>query len=121
MGARRNVVLGAAAATAVAAGLGYLVRRAIIRTASVANLSGANPTRANVVWPYGEGTRPLTVIIDLVASSGASGSLTTDGGPTSGSIPLSAPFKGAYTLTTTATYRTIGVPSTTVSKFAGVV
>ncbi|MBC8078390.1 MAG: hypothetical protein H7Y32_20090, partial [Chloroflexales bacterium] len=83
-------------------------------------LSGTGPTVANIVWTYGEGTRPLSVIIDLVAGSGSSGSLTTDGGATSGSIPLPAPFSGAYTLTTTATYRTLGVPSTTISKFAGV-
>ena len=120
MSVRRNMVLGAAAATAATAAVGYLVRRAIIRTASVTGLSGANPTVANVAWTYGEGTRPVSVIIDLVAGSGASGSLTTDGGATSGSIPLSAPFSGAYTLTTTATYRTLGMPSTTVSKFAGV-
>jgi hypothetical protein len=120
MSARRNLVLGAATAAAVVGGVTYLVRRAVIRTARVSSVSGAGPASASVVWTYSEGTRPLSVIIDLVAGSGASGSLTTDGGATSGSIPLAAPFTGAYTLTTTATYRTLGVPSTTVSKFAGV-
>jgi hypothetical protein len=120
MSARRNLVLGAAATAAVVGGLTYIVRRAVIRTARVTGVTGAGPATANVEWTYSEGTRPLSVIIDLVAGSGASGSLTTDGGATSGSIPLAAPFSGPYTLTTTATYRTLGVASTTVSKFAGV-
>jgi hypothetical protein len=120
MATKRNLLLGGAA-LALAGSLGYVVRRAIIRTAEVTALNGSTPCSAGLAWSYGPGTRPLSVIIDLVAGSGSSGSITTDGEATSGEIPLPEAFSGPYTITTTATYRILGVPNTTVRTYTGTV
>ena len=102
-------------------GVGALFgRRAPIRHAAVGMLRGEeSPYYVSVVWRYGRGRRPLSLIIDLETGSGARGSITTDGELLSGDVPLPEAFSGPYTLVATATYRRLGFPSVVVTSHTG--
>ena len=101
------------AALVLVGSLSYRMRRATLRKAVVTRVSGT-PAVARISLYYGSGIRPWSVIIDLLTQNGVSGSVTCDGDTTATEVPLSQPFDGAYTLTTTATYRSFGVPKTLV-------
>ena len=118
MALKRNLLIGGAALAAVG-GIGYLARRAEIHSANVVSFGGDGAPSARLMLSYGDGSRPLSVIIDLVSASGASGSATIEGDATEATIPLSERFSGFYTITTTATYRLLGLPSVSVRTFEG--
>lgn len=99
----------------------FTLRPADIHSAIVTSLSRGTICYANVMWMYGSGVRPASVIIDVTAGNGAGGSITTDGETISGRIPLSHDFHGDYTITFTATYRILGMIRTAVWTFTGTV
>lgn len=82
-----------------------------VRGARIVSVSGAGPYYALVSWGYGLGARPVSIIFDLEVA-GDAGSITTDGEALEAEIPLAAQPAGPYTLTVSATYRTLGVAHT---------
>jgi hypothetical protein len=93
----------------IGAAVAYLrLRPAGVRRARVASVYQDGFWYAHVIWAYTPGVRPVNVIVDLRAANGAHGSLTVGEDLTSGTIPLSTQFEGAYELTLTTTYRAFG-------------
>lgn len=116
----RRIVLVGTGVFAAATVAHFTLRTARIRSARVASLStGDGVYYAHVMWTYGSGVRPISVIVDVTAGNGAGGSLTTDGEMISGKIPLSMSFDGPYTVSFTATYRILGRARTAVRTFTG--
>src|SRR5262245_13231238 len=113
---RPTLILGTAALIAAA---GYTLALASIRSASITHISAGSPAYASLVWHYGPGRRPRSLILDVSAPGNVAGSLTTDDAELeSGTIPFAAPFSGPYTITITATYRLIGFPYTCILTFS---
>jgi len=91
-----------------------------VRNARLSGLSGGAPAYAELVWTFGGGLRPTSVIFDIELAGGASGSVTTDGEALEAEVPLiGVAGGGRYTLTASATYRLIGFPRTIVYRFEG--
>jgi hypothetical protein len=90
-----------------------------LRNGRVNELSGAGPIYAGFSWGYGPGARPQSIIFDLDFSDGASGSVTTDGEATEAEVPMRSAAPGPYQITSTATYRILGVAYTQVYRFTG--
>ncbi len=93
----------------VGAVLAYLrLRPASVRQARISSIYQDGFWYVHVMWLYTSGRHPVNVVVDLLAANGVHGSLTVPEEITSGKVPLSAHFNGAYRLTLTATYRTCG-------------
>jgi hypothetical protein len=121
MSLQRNLALGGIGLAMGIVVTNYLLRPADIHIAKVTAVSTGKPSYASVVWTYGRGAPPTSVIIDLTTGGGASGSITVDGELLNAEIPLSAKFSGAYTLTFTQTHRILGMARTNVQTFGGTI
>ena len=106
----KNLLTLGGAALAFVGGISYLTLRATIRDVTTTEARNSTLPSIRVTLRYGSGTRPCSVIVDVLAENGVSGSLTVDGEEEVLEVPLSAPLVGPYTLTTTATYRLLGMP-----------
>ncbi|MFP4438817.1 MAG: hypothetical protein ACLFVO_16365 [Chloroflexaceae bacterium] len=115
----RHMLLYGAGGLAGAAVAYLRLRPAGVRRACVASIYQDGFWYAHVIWAYTPGVRPVNVIVDLRAANGAHGSLTVCAELTSGTIPLSAQFAGAYELTLTATYRASGRLRPAIWSFPG--
>jgi hypothetical protein len=116
---RRGVLLGLWVSVGIWLGRATLLP-APVRNARLSGLSGAKPLYAMLVWTFGGGLRPASIIFDIEVAGGASGSVTTDGEALEAEVPLiGAGEAGPYTLTASATYRILGFPRTIIYRFAG--
>lgn len=106
----KNILAFGGAALALVGGLSYLTRQAEIRDVTVTEGRSSIAPSIRVALHYGSGTRPWSVIIDVVAANGISGSYTVDGDEEVIEVPLSAPLNSSYSIATTATYRLLGTP-----------
>ncbi len=119
MSVRRNLLLGGIGLALAGAVWTILLRPAALRQLRLTQVSAGTPHYASLVWRYGLGARPQSVILDITAGNGASGSATVDGETFNAEIPLSMGFSGPYTLSTTATYRILGVLHNSVELRSG--
>ncbi|MFL5802605.1 MAG: hypothetical protein ACJ8CR_12800 [Roseiflexaceae bacterium] len=94
------------------------LRPARLLAARVTATTPGSPPVANVVLTYGLGLAPASVIVDVLDSGGNGGSATIDGTQLFIEIPLSGALASGHRVTTTATYRLLGVPLTVVREFA---
>ena len=105
-------------AVAATSGLCYFARRAVIQKVDVEHA----PLEYSVYihLNYGPGLRPWSIIVDILAANGASGSASIDGEQECVTVPLSTSFEGTYMLTATATYRFFGIPRVVINSYSGV-
>ena len=98
----------------------FLTRPARLRDVALLGVrprADAQGVRAAIAWKYGPGARPVSLIVDLEAEDGVHGSATADLEQREVLVPLpTAPTK-PYTITTTATYRIMGIPRVQVLRF----
>ncbi len=106
-------------ALALLGGVGALLRPATLRGAKVTALTPGTPPTASVALSYGAGVLPVSVIVDVYDQNGDGGSATIAGDQLFVEVPIIGSFGGEYRLTTTATYRLLGLPWTRVREFAG--
>lgn len=95
------------------------LRPALVLTAKVTALTFDTPPTASVVLRYASGSMPISLIIDVYDRDGNGGSATIPGDQLFIEVPVIGAFGGSYRLTTTATYRLLGQPWTSVREFTG--
>lgn len=94
------------------------IRPARVRRARVVAINGQQPAYAALVWHYGGGARPQSVIFDLTGPGGT-GSVTVSGEQYESEVPLPAAFSGPYRLTAIAAYRSFGRLYRQTTTFSG--
>lgn len=72
---------------------------------------------AHIALAYGQGARPISVIIDVCGQNGEGGSATLAGERQYAEIPLHGAVDGRYHLIVTATYRILGRSHTVAQAF----
>jgi hypothetical protein len=95
----------------------WRMRPARIRWARITDIAPGAPPVAHVALAYGQGARPISVIIDVCGQNGEGGSATLAGERQYAEIPLYGAADGRYTLMVTATYRIFGRSYTAIQAF----
>jgi hypothetical protein len=107
------------AGLALLAGVAALAfRPARMLVARVTAITPGSPPVASVALAYSSGLAPASVIVDVLDGLGAGGSATVAGTQLFLEVPLIGALSGDLHVTTTATYRLLGVPITLVREFA---
>ena len=114
---RRQLLWGAGAALLAGAGARAL-RPARLLGAKVTAITAGNPPTASVVLTYGPGMLPSSVVVDVLDRAGHGGSATIAGTQLFLELPLIGMLGSDHHVTTTATYRLLGMPLTFVDEFA---
>ena len=117
MRAKHYLFLGGA--LALLGGAVARLRPARVLAAKVTALTPGTPPTASVALIYGGGAPPVSLIVDLYDQDGSGGSATIPGDQLFLEVPIIGTFGGAYRLTTTATYRLLGLPWTSVREYTG--
>ena len=95
------------------------LRPALVLAAKVTAVTPGNPSTASVVLSYGSGTTPTSVIVDVYGQDGSGGSATVKGEQMFLEVPIFGVLGGEYRITTTASYRLLGLLWTSVREFTG--
>jgi hypothetical protein len=95
------------------------LRPALVRSAKVTALTLDTPPTASVALRYSSGSVPISLIVDVYDQGGNGGSATIPGDRLFLEVPIIGALGGGYRLTTTATYRLLGRPWTSVREFTG--
>jgi len=107
-----------AGATALLAGVvARWIRPARLLDTRITAITPGAPPTASVVLSYARGAMPARVIVDIADRDGNRGSATIDGERMFVEVPLDGMLANSQRITTTATYRVLGMLWTVVSEF----
>jgi hypothetical protein len=103
----KSNLVGVGLAAVIGFGL-WRMRPARIHSARITDITPGAPPFAHITLAYGQGARPISVIVDVCGQNSEGGSAMLAGERQYVEIPLHGAVDGRYSLVVTATYRILG-------------